>query len=269
MSYWGKVIGAFFGYFLGGVFGALLGVVFGHLLDKGLRNKAPLQFTRVSPSDLSQIKSEFFVATFSIMGHVVKSESLSQDQEVLLAKHVMDRMGLPEERRGDALRLFKEGKKADFPLQNAVGQLYITCKDQQNLLEMFVEIQLYAAYNGGKIHPLAKQIILNICYQLDLSHGEFDRLESLVKAEYHFAESKKGRSKRSRNAGLEDAYAILNTTPQASNDEVKAAYRRLTSKHHPDKLVAKGLPEEMLKLAEAKTREIRAAYERIREVRDF
>ena len=68
---------------------------------------------------------------------------------------------------------------------------------------------------------------------------------------------------------MDDAFAILNLTATATNDEVKKAYRRLMSQHHPDKLVAKGLPEEMIKLATQKTREIRAAYERIREARGF
>lgn len=269
MSYWGKIIGAFAGYILGGEVGALLGLVIGHLIDSGLKAKQPLKFTRVNSADLAQIKSEFFTATFAIMGYLSKAEGRSEDQELLLAKHVMDRMGLPEERRGEALRLFGEGKKTDFPLQTIVGQLYIACKDEPSLLEMFVEIQLYAAHYHRKINPLVKEIIINMCYQLDLAKADYDRLEGLVKAEYHFAAGKNGRKRRGRQTGLEDAYAILNTPPNASNEEVTAAYRRLTSKHHPDRMVAQGMPEEMLKLAEAKTREIRAAYERIREVRDF
>ena len=109
-----------------------------------------------------------------------------------------------------------------------------------------------------------------------MGNGDYNRFERMVKAEYQSptpspkarANSRKGR-RRGKFAGLEDAYAILNTTPDASDDEVKAAYRRLTSKHHPDKLVAQGMSEEHLKSAEEKTRLIRAAYERIREVRDF
>jgi DnaJ like chaperone protein len=269
VSYWGKTIGAFSGYLIGGVFGALLGLLLGHLLDKGMHNKAPLQFTRMSVTELEQIKSEFFTATFTVMGHVAKTEGLSPEDEILFAKHVMDRMGLPDERRRDALRLFNEGKQPGFPLETVIGQFYIACKDQPNLLEMFVEIQLYAAFYSGKINALARQIILNISYQLDLTNADFDRFEKLVKAEYHVGNGKKTAELRNKDVGLEDAYAILNTTPNASNDEVKTAYRRLTSKHHPDKLAAKGLPEDMLKLAEARTWEIRAAYERIREVRDF
>ena len=66
---------------------------------------------------------------------------------------------------------------------------------------------------------------------------------------------------------LEDAYKVLGVESSASDAEVKTAYRRLMNRHHPDKLVAKGLPEEMMKLATDKTSEIQRAWEEIRESR--
>ena len=66
---------------------------------------------------------------------------------------------------------------------------------------------------------------------------------------------------------LDDAYAMLDIGRGASDAEVKKAYRRLMSQHHPDKLVSKGLPEEMIKLATEKTQEIRKAYDLVRESR--
>ena len=70
-------------------------------------------------------------------------------------------------------------------------------------------------------------------------------------------------------AQLSSAYALLNVAEDASDAEIKKAYRRLLSQHHPDKLVAKGLPEEMMKMAAEKTHQIRKAYEIIREQRGF
>ena len=66
---------------------------------------------------------------------------------------------------------------------------------------------------------------------------------------------------------LEDAYQVLGVDSSASDAAVKTAYRRLMNRHHPDKLVAKGLPEEMMKLATDKTSEIQGAWEQIREYR--
>jgi DnaJ like chaperone protein len=62
---------------------------------------------------------------------------------------------------------------------------------------------------------------------------------------------------------------VLDVPKSAADSEVKKAYRRLMSQHHPDKLVSKGLPEEMIKLANEKTQQIRKAYERIKASRDM
>lgn len=274
MSHWGKIIGACFGYLIGGVFGTIIGLLSGHLVDKSIQSKQPPKFTKVSSEQLERIKSEFFTATFSVMGYIARSSGLFGNQENFQASKVMNRMGLPVSRRVEALRLFEDGKMPNFSLQDMVGQFYVACRDQPNLLEMFIEIQLYAALATGRLQTTEKKIILNICYQLDLAHTDYDRLEHLIKAEFRSTgNGNKSRARKARNkavgANLEDAYAILNTSPNASNDDVKKAYRRLTSRHHPDKLVARGLPDEMMKIAENKTSEIRAAYDRIREARSL
>ena len=66
-----------------------------------------------------------------------------------------------------------------------------------------------------------------------------------------------------------DYYEVLGVNKNASDAEIKKAYRRLISQHHPDKLVSKGLPEEMMTLAAQKTHEIKQAYERIKSERKF
>ena len=63
---------------------------------------------------------------------------------------------------------------------------------------------------------------------------------------------------------LADAYQLLGVSSDSSDSEIKRAYRKLMSRHHPDKLVAKGLPEEMMQMATQKTQDIKAAYEMIK-----
>ena len=63
---------------------------------------------------------------------------------------------------------------------------------------------------------------------------------------------------------LTQAYKILGVSKGSSEAEIKKAYRRLMSQHHPDKLVSKGLPDEMVALATEKTQEIRKAYDTIK-----
>lgn len=267
MSYWGKIIGVVCGYVFGGYVGAGLGLLIGHILDKSVRNRQPLRFVSLDSHQQAQLQPEFITAVYTIMGYISRSMGRTEAEELQMVKHLMDRMGIGAESRGEAMRLFKQGKSDSFPLQNMVGQFYIACRYEPALVEMFAEIQLYAAYCHNRMNEIAKQIILNICYQLDLTHSDYDRIDALVRREHDSSRRKK--TDQLSSEGLQNAYAVLNTNPSASDDEVKAAYRRMTSKHHPDKLAAQGLPEELLKMSEAKTREIRAAYERIREVRDF
>jgi len=83
----------------------------------------------------------------------------------------------------------------------------------------------------------------------------------MVNAQHNFNGS--ARSKPS----LSNAYTVLGVDKNTSDANLKKAYRRLISQHHPDKLVAKGLPEEMIKLANEKTHEIKSAYELIKQTR--
>ncbi|MDX1380596.1 MAG: DnaJ domain-containing protein [Xanthomonadales bacterium] len=70
-------------------------------------------------------------------------------------------------------------------------------------------------------------------------------------------------------ASLDQAYAQLGLTRQATDADVKRAYRKLVSQYHPDKLVARGLPEEMMEVAKTRVREINTAYDRIKAARGF
>ncbi|MFV2056413.1 MAG: co-chaperone DjlA [Thiohalomonadales bacterium] len=365
VNHWGKVIGAFVGYLLAGIFGSGVGVALGFIADRYLVSHHPPRFTKINPENLRRIRSEFFTASFSVMGYVSQASGRVGDADAGYAMKVIERMGLPADSRESAIELFKSGKSTDFSLHKVVSQFYLDCRDQPSLLEMFLEIQLYAAFSDGGLTNSEKDIIQNIAYQLDFSAMEFERIEGLIRAEcrqaenssrkkrqaeeqweqqlkqgqvrqkefnrkqqriqkkarvdqekankkaqidrqkaafraeqakvkqqerirrVHDREQKKAYQQRQSNSNsyayegmldqwtsnnsspLDDAYAILNMPRSASNEEIKKAYRRLTSKHHPDKLVAKGLPPEMMKVAEVKTREIRAAYEHIREVRNF
>ncbi|MCI0505756.1 MAG: co-chaperone DjlA, partial [Gammaproteobacteria bacterium] len=210
------------------------------------------------------------VATFAVMGHVAAAAKSDTDEYAALNK-VIARLNLPHDIHQEAIALYNEGKQTDFNLNQVILPFFTVCRYQTHLLEMFLELQLYAAFNDGDMNPSRQQILLNICRLLEMSRADFDRIFSTIRAEYHFRRDRKsgGKTRTEDSGNLEDAYAILNLSPRASDEEIKQAYRRLTSMHHPDKLVARGLPEEMLKIAEDKTREIRLAYERIRAVRNF
>ncbi len=247
---------------LGGPLGGLLGAALGHNLDKGLDTLPDAG----SGADRERVQTAFFTATFSVMGHLCKSDGRVSEQEIAMARNIMRQMDLSSGQEQLGMRLFQEGKGGKFPLDEVLLQLRHEARNRRSLLRMFLEIQLAAAYADGALDSIEKRLLLHVCDRIGISRAEYARLEAMVGAQMH----SRGPKARTRARGrLEDAYAILNVASQASVDEIKRAYRRLLSQHHPDKLVAKGLPEEMMKLATQKTHEIRQAYEQIREARGF
>jgi DnaJ like chaperone protein len=262
LNFWGKLIGASLGYMVGGLFGAIIGALLGHQFDRGLSNFSGDFSAGLGGLSHVEIQRAFFEATFSVMGSLAKADGRVSEEEIALARQVMARMGLSEPARKEAIALFSKGKDSDFNLGPVLERFILATRRAHNLRQMFIEIQIHAAYADGEMNPAEKELLLNICRDLGFSAADFDRLDAMVRAEQHAAQGG-----RVEQVSLDDAYAILSITEQASDAEVKRAYRKLTNQHHPDKLVAKGLPEEMMKLAEEKTHEIRVAYERIREAR--
>jgi DnaJ like chaperone protein len=257
MSWWGKLVGGAFGFMLGGPLGALIGAAIGHNFDTGLKMQSDL-----APGDQERVQTAFFTATFSVMGHIAKADGHVSKDEIANATQVMSSMELDADMRKVAIKLFRQGKASDFPLDNILEQFRRECHRRQNLIRLFIEIQLQAAFADGKMHPKEKKLLLHICRQLGISPDEFDVLAGAAGAERNYG----GAAGRNRMS-LEDAYAVLEISRDSNDREIKKAYRRMMSRHHPDKLVAKGLPEEMMKLATEKTQEIQTAYELIKKSR--
>lgn len=267
MSWWGKLVGGAFGFMLGGPLGALLGIALGHNFDKGLGTLSDAELP--GSGDRERVQAAFFTATFSVMGRVAKADGRVSPEEIRMAEAVMAEMSLDAARRKTAINLFQQGKSADFDLDAVLEQFRRECHGRSTLIGMFVEILLQAAYADGRLDPSEDRLLLYVCRRLGVSEFDYRRLERMVRVERgHGAGAGAGAGGgRPPPPSLDDAYQVLGVAASASDAEVKRAYRRLLSQHHPDKLVSKGLPEEMIKVATRKTHEIRQAYERIREAR--
>jgi DnaJ like chaperone protein len=133
-------------------------------------------------------------------------------------------------------------------------------------MQMFVEILMHAAYADGELHAGERRVLEQVRVSLGFSPQVFQHIEAMVRNAQHFAGG--GVSGVSPRDALREAYEILGVDETASDAEVKKAYRRLMNQHHPDKLVSKGLPEEMITLATEKSQEIRRAYDRIKKARN-
>ncbi len=261
MSWWSGWIGGAVGYALGGPLGALIGVVVGRYIQQ----QADSSVEQIQVGGQARTQAAFFTATFSVMGHIAKVDGVVTADEIRFGESLMTQMQLNAEQRRAAIELYRQGKKSDFRRNEVLDQFRYVCRRQTSLLRMFMEIQLQAAYADGQIHPAQRRVLLQVCDQLGFSRAEFERLLAMIGAEYRYQKS--SRTTRRADMPLEDAYALLNINSSASDAEIKRAYRRMISRHHPDKLISKGLPEEMIRVANEKTHEIRKAYERIKAAR--
>ena len=254
MAWWGTLIGGTLGYMMGGPLGAMLGAALGGNFDRGINVTG--QF---DPGAQERVQAAFFSATFSVMGHIAKADGKVTPDEIASANHIMAQMQLSEEQRQAAKKLFSEGKNETFPLDDVLAQFRTECHRRRNLLQMFLEIQIAIAMADGHLHANEKRMLYHIGDTLGFSHQHLDHLFQFTAGASHTPEH--------QTQTLDDAFNILGIDKSASDAEVKKAYRRLMSQHHPDKLVSKGLPEEMIKVATEKTQEIRKAYDLIKNSR--
>lgn len=277
----GKLVGAFFGFLLGGPFGLVLGVGIGHLFDKGLRENANQQslfgFVFPKSSNIQAIQTAFFQNTFLVMGYIAKSDGRVSQAEIRYARAIMDQLGLTSDQIQQAIQLFNEGKSGQFPMKKNLEQLHALCQGNTMLLQLFIELQIKAALADGAIAPQSLTALKNVAKFLLIPVNIIDVLVRQVYAtnQYQYQNQYQHQYQRQSHSQhqyyaqanpkteLKDAYAILGLNDKADAQEIKKAYRKLISQHHPDKLIAKGLPENMIKLATEKTQKIQKAYEHI------
>ncbi len=270
--FWGKIIGALFGWLVAGPMGLVFGVLVGHYFDRSFRfNYFNYDWVK-QKNQKDKARITFFKATFSIMGHVAKADGRISEEEIKVAKRIMRHMLLSAEQKKLAVHYFNEGKRPGFNLQSMLKVLVEDCQHHSALLRVFIEIQMQAAFAEGVMTDNKKKVLEQICLALGIkpTFSEFQWSQERAHQYSHQQSSSNssGRSGyQSYTAANEDYYAVLGVSKTATNAEVKRAYRKMMSQNHPDKLVAKGLPEEMMKLATEKTQRIQKAYEIIKKER--
>ena len=274
--FYGKLIGGTLGWLVGGVFGLAFGVFIGHIFDRGLGRA----FTFASPENIARIKTSFFETTFLLLGHLAKADGQVSQAEVQTAEAIMGNMRLTREQRRKAIERFREGKRLGYQLDPEIVRLRNACGPRSPLYWTFLEILVAAAFADGYVSANERQILNRVCYGLKLATSNVDRLIMMHQAAAGFGGAgfsgagtgagPGGQQRRARSTTTSrDPYAALGVKRSASNAQIKRAYRKLMSQHHPDKLVARGLPEEMMEVAQQKTREINIAYDQIKDERNI
>lgn len=264
----GPVIGILAGFVLAGggimgVVGAALGGWLGHQFDVIIQlSNSVYQFTTRNKGGDNDIQQAFFRATFICLGRVAKCDGAVCEAEIQWTAAVMDRMGLSADKKREAIELFDLGKSGQQDLVEELNRLHRACGRRTTLLQIFMEFLVQAALADGALDQKEWAMLTHIAQSVRFRVAALERLVRSAQAFQEFR-TQDHTQPRSPQEELLRAYQILGIEPTVSNAELKRAYRRQMSQHHPDKLIAKGLPEEMLEMAKEKTQAIRAAYERI------
>jgi DnaJ like chaperone protein len=261
MNLTGLLIGAVLGFLVGGPLGAIVGAILGQSLTVGVSQGG------WSGHDAARAQQVFFTATFSVMGHVAKADGVVSPSEIQAARNVMGHMNLDAAQQQAAVELFNRGKEPGFDLAGTLKSLREACRGRHDLLGMFLQIQLHAAMADGVMHPAEVELIRRICGALGISQYELDQYMQFINAQQRFRRDAGSRTPEARQDALAAAYQTLGVAATATDAEIKTAYRRLMKENHPDKLVARGLPENMIKLAQEKVQQINVAYDLIKSSR--
>ena len=270
-SWGGKIIVGLLGMLVGGPIGLIVGVLVGHFLDRGVERVQSFNpFRPYRPGEREEVQEALFSAVFSIMGHLAKADGRVSEQEIGQAEAIMSRMQLNDEQRRRAQEAFRQGKDDDFPLDRTVAEFRQRIRRRRHLVVVFLELLLQTALADGELHAEEERILFRVAAGLGVPESQFRQILNMVLAQARFggagAAGAGGAAGPSRPS-LGEAYQVLGVTEDASDQEVKKAYRRLMSEHHPDKLAARGVPEEMIRVSTEKTAEISKAYDMIKEAR--
>jgi len=249
----GTIIGFVLGFFITHkLFGALFAAFLGYFFYD--RN----QGSRISGEQLQQAQGLFFKTVFNLLGHIAKADGHISEMEVKLTEAYMDKMGLTAEHKREAIRLFKEGASADFNLQESLNAYRNIGARSPNLSQMLLVYLINLAMVDGALDAKEVELLQQVASGIGFSRTAFEQLIRMVGAQNSFASGQQ----TSKN-DLALAYEALGVSAEASDADIKKAYRKLMSQYHPDKLMGQGLPEDMIKAATERSQEIQAAYDLI------
>ena len=285
MNFYGKIIGFAIGLALLKLPGAIIGLLVGHMFDVGyakdFSNKGGFARFFSSKDNIAR-QAMFFHALFSALGHICKADGKVTPEEIAIATALMDNMKLQGSTREEAQQAFRDGKAKDFPLLQMLDDFRTFCHGRRDVMQVFLEILISAACADGRITNAELLVLEKVAAGLNFSRKDLHYLISSYEAEQRFRNRSGGsRHNNQHHTGrqqnhayssshsLDDAYRILGASKQEDDKTIKRAYKKQMSLHHPDKLSAKGLPEQALELAKNKTQDIQAAYELIKESRGF
>jgi DnaJ like chaperone protein len=253
MSFWGKILGSMAGFAMGGPLGAMVGAAVGHAADQGA---LPGQ-GRIPPNaaDMVQMlggrENLFSFAVVVLAAKLAKVDGPVKRAEIDAFRQMFR---VPEEALRDVGRLFDQARETSEDWEPFAERLGEAFSDNKAMLEDVLAALVRIARADGPVTRTEGDMLRGIHARFGLDAAAWQRA--------------KGGAPRGMSAqDIEDPYPVLGLTRDASDEQIRAAWKQLMRENHPDTLSARGVPEEFVKRATTKVAEINAAWDRIKRER--
>jgi DnaJ like chaperone protein len=241
MSIWGKILGGAAGFALGGPLGAMLGAVAGHAVDR-------FRATQHEPGDPTR-SIAFTIGVIALSAKMAKADGVVTRDEIDAFKQVFR---VPANEAANVAKVFNQARQDSAGFEPYAQQLAAMFRDNPAVLEELLNCLSYIAHADGKIHPGEQKFMQDVAAIFGLDQAAFERATAT-----RF------------DAEGADPYQIIGVSRDADDAQIKSTYRKLVRENHPDKLMAQGVPEEFIELANRKLADINAAYDAIQKERGF
>jgi len=236
MAWTGKIIGGVLGSFIG-PWGTAIGIGIGHQFDKGA-------------SRMQQAGMVMQVAFFGCLAKMAKADGKISKEEIQAVEQIIARLGYTPRMREAAVEIFRKAKDDSHTAADYLNQLASVIQFNPQIAMTFLAALHAVAQADGLIHPGEREILLQAERAFRLRPGTVDSLLGGGRAN-----------------NLDDAYKVLDVTPEMSDAEIKKVYRQKCIEFHPDKLASKGLPSEFMEYANEQLSKINEAYDTIKKAR--
>ncbi len=262
----GIIIGSILGYKFGGWAGLIFGAWIGHWLERQLSGNQ-------QAGSKKQTQESFFNALFLAMGKLAKVDGQVSPSEIERTEGIMRHMKLSADLRQRAINLFNQGKQSGYNIDHALQQFGQLSRRSLSLKQIFLEMLVDVAEADGMISRAEQALIEHVCqqigYPVQLLHAMM-KMRGFASAGGYQRQQQNNRQQRASNRSAPfNPYQVLGVTQEDNKATIRRAYKKLMSQHHPDKLVSKGLPPEMMKVAEEKAKQVQLAWEKVKELKGW
>ncbi len=239
MSIWGSLIGGFIGFSFAGPIGALIGSVVGGKISSTRRSGFQRSFA--PPQQV------FAIALIILTAKLAKADGQVSKEELIAVKN---KLKIPDHEIGQVGKIFNKAKEDSLgyePYAQQIAQIY---RNNPAVLDEVINILFYIAEADGKVSDSEIRMIRNIAGIFGINQNQFESIR----------ESRKDSDKL-------NPYIVLGCSSKDDFTTIRKKYLKLSKEHHPDVLINKGVPPEVIEESKKKMRSINSAFDQIEKMK--